>query len=384
MKYISNIFPAFLLAAAFSVAGCTQSKPTGFTVKGTTDSKADSMSIYIGLDDLVASAPVVNGKFELKGSVTEPQNAEFAAIQNGEKRSAGRLILENADYTYSRVGKHVKIKGGKLHDRVLGFESGDEYIAAVDDYETTLEKLYADGSKKDYDDLTQEEKDLVSEKFKAGLAVEDRELNKVINDPEAPVLAKVFALGRIQDSKTYPFEKRIEMFDAYEKELGTPSLELTKLRDVFKNFIEQEKKSETVSVGKMFKDANAKDANGNVVKLSDVVAKNKFTILEFWASWCGPCRGEIPKLKKAYEKYKSKGLEIYSISVDKKTADWKKALAEEKPSWIQVIDAENVADEYGIQGIPASFLIGQDGKIVEVSEKLRGAELDKTLSKYLP
>lgn len=380
MKYILSIF----LTVIFFLTGCTQSKPTGFTVKGTTDSKADSIFIYIGLENLVASAPVVNGKFELKGSVTEPQNAAFATSENGKKHNVGRFILENADYTYSRTGNHRKIKGGKLHDMVLGFESSNEYLAAIDDYEAAVNSIYADSTKKGYDDLTQEDKDLINKKSKVLHDIENRELDKILNDPKAPVLAKVFALGHTQNWESYPSEKRIEMFNAYENELGSPSLELTKLRDSYKAYVEQEKVAETVSVGKMFKDINAKDADGNVVKLSDVVAKNKFTVLEFWASWCGPCRAEIPNLKKAYEKYRSKGLEIYSISIDQKPADWKKALEEEKTKWIQVLDSEKGTEKYAIQGIPTSFLIGKDGKIVELSPALRGSELDKTLSQYLP
>ena len=144
----------------------------------------------------------------------------------------------------------------------------------------------------------------------------------------------------------------------------------------------------TVAAGKMFKDVHAIDVNGKTVKLSDVIAKNKFTILEFWASWCGPCRGEIPNLKKAYAKYKDKGLEIYAVSLDNKKPKWLQALKEENCPWLNLNDPAafegEAAKGYGLSGVPASYLIGQDGIIRVSNENLRGPELEKTLQQYMP
>jgi thiol-disulfide isomerase/thioredoxin len=127
-------------------------------------------------------------------------------------------------------------------------------------------------------------------------------------------------------------------------------------------------------VGKHFKDLVATDKDGHKVKLSDVVAKNKLVLLDFWASWCGPCRGEFPHLSKVYKEFHSHGFEIYAVSLDDDRDEWLKAMREEGEGggipWINLddpgIDSAS-AKAYGILGLPSNFLIGQDGTIVGVN-----------------
>ena len=380
MKRFFSTLAVIILAAA-SVIG--QNNQTGFLVKGILDPdiKTDSIFIYIGFEDLVAKAPVINGGFELRGRVTEPQNAMFAVKIDGQRRRSGNLILENSNYIYSRKGYHIKIKGGDLHDQVLGFESSDIYHKAVDDYEKTVSAIY--NGKEDGYEPTADEERTIRDKMRKAISIESEALASIIEGSNSTILAKVFALGRTQDWANYPSEKRVEMFDLYEEQLGHASLELTNQRNSFMAAIEREKVSQTVSTGSTFKDIQGIDMDDNNIKLSEVISKNKFTVLEFWASWCGPCRAEIPNLKKAYEKYRAQGLEIYSISIDKETEKWLKALQEENTKWIQVLDSEDASKQYGVSGVPASFLIDQNGKIIATSQELRGADLDKTLSKYI-
>lgn len=352
-----------------------------FSIKGEVDDlvKADSFLLYSMDMVLLASSPVVNGKFEMKGHVDEPK----MVVLGSREGNVAQVILENADYTYTNKNGRISVKGGPLHDLVLGFESGDEYNSIVEAYVKLQNDLIARG--KSPDEITPEEKKQLDDGFRLALEVENRNFNKVVDDPESPVMAKAFAVFRTQEWKRYSYEKRIALLKSYEEQLGgSPSV--AGLRAVFERMLAEERAGKSVQVGMMFKDIEAKDMNGNVVKLSDVVAKNKFTILEFWASWCGPCRGEVPNLKKAYATYKSKGLEIYSVSIDTKEAMWLKALEEEKLSWINVRDRKeaSAASLYGISGVPASFLIRQDGKIVAVDQELRGKNLEKTLSSQMP
>lgn len=109
--------------------------------------------------------------------------------------------------------------------------------------------------------------------------------------------------------------------------------------------------------------------------------KGKYLIIDFWASWCGPCRQEIPHLKEVYKKYKDKGLEILSVSVDAKPADWKKAMAEEKMGWPQInaVESKPVMADYLFSGIPYLVVVDKDGKIVE--KNVRGESLDKAMKK---
>jgi len=115
------------------------------------------------------------------------------------------------------------------------------------------------------------------------------------------------------------------------------------------------------------------DLNGKKMGPKDF--RGKYLIVDFWASWCGPCRAEIPNLKALYKKYQSKGLEILSISVDAKQNDWKKALNEEKMAWPQINAQESkpVMASYLFSGIPYMVVVDKEGNIIE--KNLRGEPL---------
>jgi thiol-disulfide isomerase/thioredoxin len=143
----------------------------------------------------------------------------------------------------------------------------------------------------------------------------------------------------------------------------------------------------SVAPGKQFKEVIGQTQDGKELKLSDVIAKNKYTLLEMWASWCGPCRGEFPHLKKAYSHYHKKGFEIYALSLDTKEKAWFKALKEEDVPWVNVVDYKGFdgdgPQKYGVRGIPSSFLIDQNGTIVASGQDVRGFGLDEKLEELL-
>lgn len=119
-------------------------------------------------------------------------------------------------------------------------------------------------------------------------------------------------------------------------------------------------------------------------KYSPADFKGKYLVIDFWASWCGPCRQEIPNLKALYSKYHGKGLEILGVSIDARPNDWKKALKEEDMPWAQVNaqDSKRVMDDYLFSGIPFMVIVDRDGKIVE--KNIRGEELNKKLKELMP
>ena len=150
-------------------------------------------------------------------------------------------------------------------------------------------------------------------------------------------------------------------------------------RDNIKKFIESNMR---VELDQPFMDFTLQTNDGKDVKLADVIKNNKVTMIDFWASWCGPCRHENPVVKAAYEKYHAKGFEVIGISVDKNEAKWLEAVEEDALPYIQVRDVEgNVANDYAVIYIPSNFLYDQNG--IMVAKGLRGEELEAKLAELL-
>lgn len=141
---------------------------------------------------------------------------------------------------------------------------------------------------------------------------------------------------------------------------------------------------ENTTEGKMFTDFTVTGDDGKEQRLSDYVGKGDYVLADFWASWCGPCRMELPNIKKIYDKYNGKGLTVIGIAVWDKPEDTRKAIEEEQIPWPQILNAGHVpTDIYGIQGIPHIILFGPDGTII--ARNLRGddmaAKVDEVMKK---
>jgi peroxiredoxin len=142
---------------------------------------------------------------------------------------------------------------------------------------------------------------------------------------------------------------------------------------------------ENTAVGKPFVDLKAQTPEGNDIALSDFAGKGTVVLLDFWASWCGPCIQEMPVIAEAYRKYKNKGLEIVGISLDKDSEAWMSAIKQHRITWLQMSDLKawesDLSAAYGVNAIPHTVLLDRDGTII--AKNLRGDALLSKLDELL-
>ncbi len=152
-----------------------------------------------------------------------------------------------------------------------------------------------------------------------------------------------------------------------------------------KAFHEKIMASQSMQIGKAAKDFESMTPDGKKLTLHDVVITGKYTLIDFWASWCGPCRAENPNVVNAYKTYHDKGFNILSVSLDTKTENWKAAIAKDGMPWNHVSSLlgwkEPAAELYGVHAIPQNVLL--DSKGVVVATNLRGEALLEKLKQLL-
>src|SRR5439155_6816287 len=146
---------------------------------------------------------------------------------------------------------------------------------------------------------------------------------------------------------------------------------------------EGKKIQKALAVGKTFPDFSEKDLDGKAMSIANY--KDKIVLVDFWATWCGPCVAELPNVLKAYEKYHSKGFDVVGISLDIDKARLTGFVQQQKMGWRQYFDGKGgtnkLAAKYGVQSIPTTYLLDGEGKII--AKNLRGEDLETELAKVM-
>ncbi|QES90904.1 redoxin domain-containing protein [Rhizosphaericola mali] len=193
----------------------------------------------------------------------------------------------------------------------------------------------------------------------------------IINHPNSPV--SLYVLTLVYNNNH---------LDKIEYLLNSLSPQIQKLPTAvnIKNLIQS---ARTNAIGKIATNFTLKDTSNNQVSLSDY--KGKYVLVDFWASWCAPCRAENPNVVSAYNKFKSKNFTIISVSLDDNRKNWLNAVKNDHLDWAQLSELKGwdgkVSHDYAVTSIPTNYLIDPSGKII--AKNLRGAELDEALTKYL-
>lgn len=329
------------------------------------------ISYRSGSENIKDTAFVVDGKYQFNLKLQEPTLAFIdAGYKPGTQTSGGKtraffLDMANMHVIQTDSFSNFQITGSKANDE---FKKLNESRKAISGDRNKLMQQYAAFAKE------QNREGMKSVEAKVDSideAVRKQTGAYVVKNPSSPIA--VFALQQyagysIDAAEVEPLYKKLP-----KSARETPSgKDLAKAIDVAKK----------TGIGQSAIDFTQNDTLGNPVALSSF--RGKYVLLDFWASWCGPCRAENPNVVKAYNTYKGKGFDVLSVSLDKETAKekWLKAIHDDNLTWTHVSDLQYwnnaVAKMYGIQSIPQNFLIDPQGKII--GKNLRGEELEKKLA----
>lgn len=294
------------------------------------------------------------------------------------------LLLENKSYTADldfANPQDFKIKGTEVNDE---FENGVKYVGEaqlrLQSEHNLLQQMQITGAPADSVKLQAAKTDQDQGAFES-------EMKKRGAEAKDPLLALYFTSFLRMDK--YPHENQV-MLERLQKEI--PNSPYTQeMTEQYNKILQQIKAQqlagaaqEATSIGSAAPDLAFKNPDGKVLKLSDL--RGKVVLLDFWASWCGPCRRENPNVVAAYKKFKDKGFTIYSVSLDQDAGRWKTAIQQDGLLWPNhVSDLKGWGSEpahiYGVQAIPAQFLLDKDGKII--AQNLRGTMLEEKLQELL-
>lgn len=352
---------SYLLAVvALVLVSCT---PKSYKITGTVEGSMDGDTVYImkrvnrqfvPMD----TAIIANGEFVFTGVQDAAENCYLTYMGEDDMRPIYiDFFIENGNINVSMV----RTEGG---DVVSGTPINDAYQA----FKNNMQVVYNKRS-----ELAQKLQTVAAEDVKAEvekLNALDGELTAVIKEGINANLSNPLGLFLLNSHNYY--------------------MEFDELGDILSNIPENLQNDERVirlnelvetakitAVGQKFTDFEMNDTEGNPVKLSDYAGKGKLVLVDCWASWCGPCRNEMPKLVEAYAKYKDKGLEIVGVSLDRAAEPWIKGLEQMNMTWPQMSDLKywesEVVKLYAIRSIPHVILIDGDGLII--SRGLHGDEL---------
>lgn len=354
-----------LTLLAFSPAVLFAQTQKGFIVKGNVAGIADGKVQIVNMGEehaVIASDSIKNGVFSLSGTVTEP-NLYFLVMSNEQPQY---IYLENKPITITGSKadiKNIKIEGSQSHTDFVEFNKiFNPLIAELNGFAALIQKEENEKKKEDlfkkYDSVV---KKVDAEVGNFVAAKKSSFVSAFLLSVSAQVLADPIALEQrfntlTEEVRNSEIGKSLASSIAYFKvgAVGTDALDFTQ-----------------------------NDVDGKPVKLSSF--KGKYVLLDFWASWCKPCRQENPNVVKVYNQFKNKNFTVLGVSLDQTKDAWVKAIQADKLAWNHVSDLQQwnnaVAQMYHIQSIPGNFLIDPNGKIV--ARDLRGEDLEKKLCELL-
>lgn len=358
------------------VTACNQLKDNEFLIKGKINGVTDGKKVYVEVPTETGSTfkdtgVVKKGNFELKGTI---EGMELAFIRVEEQEFNLPIILENGEIT-AIINKDTiqksSVTGTKNNDLFQKFNDDSKVISEkvtqfqkdngpkMLNAQKNKDTVTINALRKEYESY-QEEMNLHSKKF-------------IKEHPEA-----YLSVLLLENFLMRNYLQTSEITELYDK--LADDVKKTKSGERIKTSLNAIK---TIVIGKPAPDFSGPTPDSSIVSLK--ASLGKVTIIDFWASWCGPCRAENPNVVALYNEFHSKGLNIIGVSLDKDAAKWKDAIAKDGLVWQHVSNLkywdDPIAKQYNIKAIPATFILDEKGIIV--AKDLRGNELKAKVKELL-
>lgn len=366
-----------LFASALLLAACSE-KP-GYEITGTV-SNADLNGKYVylyeyGVKDAapIDSALVQNGAFSLKGTQNTPvlRTISFAEdVVEPARVAAGENAPFSATFTLENGMLTIVLDSTST---VNGTPENDAQTALQGE----VKKLRGD-MKQIYDDMKSEDANIVKEA--------ENKYDEIDRKITEAVVKYILAHNDKQTAAKNLYDFRYNIDEAQQNEIIASADSLFKTVPGIDKMIDHLNILKTVAVGNKFVDFEMADAKGQMHNLSEFVGNGKNVVLiDFWASWCPPCRKETPHLVELYKQYKNKGFEIVGISLDGDADAWAKGVKDLGITWVQLSDLKGWQNAgaalYGVNSIPHTVLVDKDGTII--AKNIHGEEVDAKVKEAL-